>query len=242
MVQARPNTVFQGTETQYYTEELIRKTNIPYTFFRNSMYMEAIPELIGDALQTNEIRYPSGNGKVSFVSRADIEVFREELISYPMPVKAVDLLISMANGIKAGEFSYVDNTLEKLLGRKSFDLNGYIKVNLFTNFKSAPENMNGIEAGHLPMGIIGAPFQGIAFAKNGFVVDRPFRHFNVSFNIECDMDTAVRRNIFPCPDPGFLLIYSVSSPHSQMGDRFGRFIRKGHGLVKFFPEEFFFTA
>ncbi|WP_115171441.1 NmrA family NAD(P)-binding protein [Sphingobacterium spiritivorum] len=177
MVQARPNTIFQGTQTHNHTEELIRTTKIPYTFFRNSMYMEAIPELIGNALQTNEIRYPSGSGKVSFVSRTDIaeaitnvltesthdnkayEItgstaysfaelakaisaeksinvnhtdisdmdFREELISYQMPVEVVDLLVSMANGIKAGEFSYIDSTLEKLLGRKSLDLNEFIK-------------------------------------------------------------------------------------------------------------------
>jgi NAD(P)H dehydrogenase (quinone) len=177
MVQARPNTIFQGTETQYHTEELIKKTKIPYTFFRNSMYMEAIPELIGYAFQTGEIRYPSGNGKVSFVSRADIaeaianvltervhdnqiyeitgntaysfaelaqlinteksitvnhtdisdKVFREELISYQMPIEVADLLVSMANGIKTGEFSHIDNTLEKLLGRKPLALNEYIK-------------------------------------------------------------------------------------------------------------------
>ncbi len=72
MVQVRPNTIFQETETQYHTEELITKTKISYTFFRNSMYMEAISELIGYAFQTCEIRYPSGNGKVSFVSRTDI--------------------------------------------------------------------------------------------------------------------------------------------------------------------------
>lgn len=177
MVQARPNTIFQGTETQYHTEELIKKSKIPYTFFRNSMYMEAIPELIGNALQTNEIRYPSGSGKVSFVSRTDIaeaianvltenthenqtyeitgssaysfgelaqlinsekgiglnhtditdEVFRDELISYQMPIEVVDLLVSMANGIKAGEFSLTADTLEKLLGRKSRGLNEYVK-------------------------------------------------------------------------------------------------------------------
>lgn len=177
MVQARPNTIFQGTETQYHTEELIKKTKIPYTFFRNSMYMEAIPELIGYAFQTGEIRYPSGNGKVSFVSRTDIaealanvltesvhdnqiyEItgntaysfaelaqlinaekkmniqhidivdtdFKEELISHQIPVEVADLLASMANGIKSGEFSYIDNTLEKLLGRKPSDLNEYLK-------------------------------------------------------------------------------------------------------------------
>lgn len=177
MVQARPGTVFQGTATQYHTEELIRKTKVPYTFFRNSMYMEAIPQLIGNALQTGEIRYPSGSGKVSFVSRADIaeaianvltenahenqtyeitgsaaysfdelarlisaerrmniqhidvsdRAFREELISYEIPVEVVDLLVSMANGIKAGEFSHIDNTLAKLLGRKPLDLSEYIQ-------------------------------------------------------------------------------------------------------------------
>lgn len=174
MVQARPKTIFQGTETQYHTEELIKKTKIPYTFFRNSMYMEAIPELIGNALQTNEIRYPSGNGKVSFVSRTDIaeaianvltehrhqsqtyEItgngaytfdelaklinpklkhidiadsdYKEELISYQIPLAIVELLVSMANGIKAGEFSYTFNTLEKLLGRKPLDLVEYVKI------------------------------------------------------------------------------------------------------------------
>ncbi|MDR7130856.1 NAD(P)H dehydrogenase (quinone) [Algoriphagus sp. 4150] len=173
MVQAWPNPIFQGTETQYHTEELIKKTKIPYMFFRNSMYMEAIPELIGNALQTNEIRYPSGSGKVSFVSREDIAeaianvltenthenqtyeitghraytfdelakliradmkhidiadtIFKEELIGCQMPMEVVDLLVSMANGIKAGEFSFVDNTLGKLLGRTPSGLSEYVK-------------------------------------------------------------------------------------------------------------------
>lgn len=174
MVQARPKTIFQGTEIQYHTEDLIKKTKIPYTFFRNSMYMEAIPELIGNALQTNEIRYPSGNGKVSFVSRTDIaeaianvltesthqnqtyEItgnraytfaelakllnaemkhidigitdFKEELISSQMPKEVVDLLVSMAKGINAGEFSYTSDTLERLLGRKPLELNEFVKA------------------------------------------------------------------------------------------------------------------
>ncbi|MFD2034083.1 SDR family oxidoreductase [Belliella marina] len=179
MVQARPNTIFQGTAAQFHTEELIRKTGIPYTFFRNNMYMEAIPGLIGYALETGEIRYPSGNGKVGYASRQDIaeaiakvltagnnmhenktyeitgseawsfrdlaqiiseekgltikhldisdETFRMELNSYQLPIQVVDLLVSMANAIKAGEFSHTENTLGKLLGRKPMDLTAYIK-------------------------------------------------------------------------------------------------------------------
>lgn len=54
-------------------------------------------------------------------------IFREQLISYQMPVEVADLLVSMANAIKAGEFSLTENTLEKLLGRKSLSLNEYVK-------------------------------------------------------------------------------------------------------------------
>lgn len=178
MVQTQANRIFEGTKTSYETEKLIKGTKIPYSFLRNSMYMEAIPELIGDALQSGEIRYPSGEGKISFVSRMDIaeaivkvltesthdnqiyeitgnkaysfdelakliftekgipvqhsniseEFFRKELTSYRMPPEIVNLLVSMANGIKIGEFSYVDNTLEKLLGRKPLILNEFIKI------------------------------------------------------------------------------------------------------------------
>lgn len=177
MVKAKPDSIFQGTATQYHTEELIRASKIPYTFFRNSMYMEAIPELIGDALETGEIRYPSGNGKISFVSRQDIAesianvltenghenktyeitgshaytftevanilsilknkkichsdipepAFRSELVDYQMSLQVVDLLVSMAKGIKAGEFSYTADTLEKLLKRKPLSLDEFLK-------------------------------------------------------------------------------------------------------------------
>lgn len=169
----KSNAKFLATQLAFSTEKEIMKSGIHYTFFRNSMYMEAIPELIGNALQTNEIRYPSGSGNVSFVSRNDIAeaianvlsenshqnrtfeitgyssytfdelarmisagmkhidisdtVFKEELKSYGMPVEVVDLLVSMANGIKSGEFSYIHNTLEKLLGRKPLDLKDYLK-------------------------------------------------------------------------------------------------------------------
>tara|TARA_B100000929_G_C15310245_1_gene353580 strand:+ start:33 stop:458 length:426 start_codon:yes stop_codon:yes gene_type:complete len=139
--------------------------------------METIPELIGNAFQTGEIRYPSGNGKVSFVSRIEIAealsivmtensrqnqvyeitgntaysfadlaqiinaekkmdiqhidisdaIFKEELIGYQMPMEVVELMVSMAKGIKVGEFSYTSNTLEKLIDRKPLSLKEFIK-------------------------------------------------------------------------------------------------------------------
>lgn len=174
MVQANPKAIFQGTATQYNTEELIRETKIPYTIFRNSMYMEAIPELIGDAIETNAICYPSGDGRVSFVSRNDIaealanalsdnehknkiyeitgekaytfselakfinpkiyhhdieaSAYKDVLINYQLPIEVVDLLISMANGIRAGEFSHTSDDLRRLLGREALSLPEYLKT------------------------------------------------------------------------------------------------------------------
>ncbi|TCC91038.1 SDR family oxidoreductase [Pedobacter hiemivivus] len=54
------------------TEEAIINSKISYTFFRNSLYMETIPQFIGNALQDGHIYFPAGAGKVSFVSREDI--------------------------------------------------------------------------------------------------------------------------------------------------------------------------
>lgn len=171
------NAHFMATQQAIATEKAILASGLNYTFFRNSLYMELIPALVGDAMETKEIRYPSGDGKVSFVSRSDIaegianiitrgdngnqifeitgdkaysfaelaqlistvtrnvkinhtdiseKVFKDGLTSFQLPVDIVDLLVSMANGIKSGEFSYVDKALEELLDRKPLSLADYI--------------------------------------------------------------------------------------------------------------------
>jgi len=54
------------------TEEAIRNSGMQFTFFRNSMYMETIPQFIGEAMETGQIYYPGGDAKISFVLRVDI--------------------------------------------------------------------------------------------------------------------------------------------------------------------------
>lgn len=63
---------FMAANTCLHTEQLILKSGIPYTIFRNSMYMETIPLFIGNGLYDGQIYYPAGNGKISFVSREEI--------------------------------------------------------------------------------------------------------------------------------------------------------------------------
>ncbi|RFA25517.1 hypothetical protein CAI21_18955 [Alkalilimnicola ehrlichii] len=69
---ARPDARFMGTCQAAHTEAAIIKSGLEYTFFRNSLYLELIPELAGDADRTGVLQYPAGDGKVSFVSRQDI--------------------------------------------------------------------------------------------------------------------------------------------------------------------------
>jgi NAD(P)H dehydrogenase (quinone) len=66
------NALFVGTKQAFGTEEAILRAGIPYTFFRNSLYMETIPDLIGSALKTGQLFYPAGAQRISFVSREDI--------------------------------------------------------------------------------------------------------------------------------------------------------------------------
>lgn len=170
--------IFFGSQTNQHTENAIRASGLAYTFFRNSMYMETIPQFIGSAMEDGQIFYPAGDGKVSFVARTDIaealanvlaagknhinatyditgngaysfsdiatllaaekglpasytdipaSAFRDELVKLDMPPIAVDFYLSMADSVKAGEFSHVDSALEGLLQRKRVVLKDYVK-------------------------------------------------------------------------------------------------------------------
>ncbi|MBE7177536.1 MAG: SDR family oxidoreductase [Mucilaginibacter polytrichastri] len=66
------NAAFYSTRQCLHTERLIRESGIPFTFFRNSLYMETIPLFTGDAAESGTIYLPAGDGCVSFVYRPDI--------------------------------------------------------------------------------------------------------------------------------------------------------------------------
>jgi len=171
-----PASHFFAVQQCLQTERAIVSSGIAYTFLRNSLYMETIPQFIGNALQEGNIYFPAGTGKVSFVYRDDIAealsnvltedqhhyktyevtgaepfsfsdianllgieknleinyidipeaVLKDELIKSGMPEQECDWFLSLAQSIKADEFSYVDGTLEKLIRRKPITLNKYL--------------------------------------------------------------------------------------------------------------------
>lgn len=83
---------------------------VSYTF-------EAIAQVLG------QIK----NLDANYVSISD-ELFQEELAKAEMPIAEIEFYLSMARSIRAGEFTFVDDSLEKLLGRKRKTLTDYLKA------------------------------------------------------------------------------------------------------------------
>ena len=55
------------------TEDCILKSGLNYTFFRNILYMDTIPQFIGGNIALEKgIFLPAGNGKVSFALRSEM--------------------------------------------------------------------------------------------------------------------------------------------------------------------------
>src|SRR5690606_8055541 len=63
---------FAASPGHFHTEALIRDAGIPYTFFRNNLYLDIIPFVFGEALQTGTLAHNGGNGRIGFIAREDI--------------------------------------------------------------------------------------------------------------------------------------------------------------------------
>jgi NAD(P)H dehydrogenase (quinone) len=63
---------FAGSPSHFQTEALIRESGITHTFFRNNLYLDIVPFMFGEALQTGVLEHNSGRGRIGFISRDDI--------------------------------------------------------------------------------------------------------------------------------------------------------------------------
>ncbi len=54
------------------TDATIKESGIPYTIFKDNLYMELLPLLFGESVLETGIYLPAGEGKVAYVTRADI--------------------------------------------------------------------------------------------------------------------------------------------------------------------------
>lgn len=58
--------------SHFETEEHIKDSSLAYTFLRNTMYAEALPIIIGSALNEGVIALSGGSGRAPYASRADM--------------------------------------------------------------------------------------------------------------------------------------------------------------------------
>lgn len=58
--------------SHFQTEEYLIQSGLNYTILRNTMYADAIPEIIGNVIETKSIRLPGGEGKVPYVLRNEM--------------------------------------------------------------------------------------------------------------------------------------------------------------------------
>jgi NAD(P)H dehydrogenase (quinone) len=66
---AAADATFTFARDHFHTEELIRATGIPFTFLRSSIYLDFIPQMVGD---DGVIKGPAGDGRVAPVARDDL--------------------------------------------------------------------------------------------------------------------------------------------------------------------------
>lgn len=64
--------VFAASPGHYLTEKGIRDAGMSYTFFRNNLYMDLVPAIIGDAAETGTLYFAAGDQRAGFVLREDI--------------------------------------------------------------------------------------------------------------------------------------------------------------------------
>jgi NAD(P)H dehydrogenase (quinone) len=113
-VKAKPDPYFKLTIDHYETEIYLKDSGLTYTIFRNAFYMDELPGMIGDALQTGKIYYPAGNGQVSFALRDDlVEASINVITGTGYENKTLDL-----DADTGYSFYDIADTLTEVIGKK----------------------------------------------------------------------------------------------------------------------------
>ena len=69
--------------SHFQTEDYLKQSGIKYTILRNTMYAEAIPQIIGEQALDTGIQLAGGDGKVPYVLRAELGEATANLLIQP---------------------------------------------------------------------------------------------------------------------------------------------------------------
>ncbi|MFF9774269.1 SDR family oxidoreductase [Streptomyces sp. NPDC013978] len=77
---AAPDATFTLARDHFHTEQHIRASGLAYTFLRDNLYAEFVPDLVGE---DGVIRGPAGSGRAAFVAQDDIADAAAAVLSRP---------------------------------------------------------------------------------------------------------------------------------------------------------------
>jgi NAD(P)H dehydrogenase (quinone) len=73
IVNPSPESAFNASPSHFGTEEYLRASGLAYTVFRNTLYLDIIPMLVGEGtLPSGKLYSSAGDGKVSYGLRAEM--------------------------------------------------------------------------------------------------------------------------------------------------------------------------
>lgn len=101
-------------EGHFQTEEYINASGLPYTLFRNVLYMDAIPQFVGgDAVVERGIYVPAGQGRVALALRSEMG----EAIANALAKTGEGNITYQLTGYESYSFYDVATALTNLLGK-----------------------------------------------------------------------------------------------------------------------------
>jgi len=109
---AAPEATFTLARHHYGTEEHIKASGMDWTFLRDNIYLDFLPEMVG---VDGVIRGPAGDGLLAAVSRDDVAASAAEVLA--RPGAHVGMTYDLT-GQEALSMSAVAETMSSVLGRK----------------------------------------------------------------------------------------------------------------------------
>jgi NAD(P)H dehydrogenase (quinone) len=97
----------------FQTEDIIKTSGLNYTIFRNVLYMDAIPQFVGEHVLSTGISLPAGEGKLPFALRSEMG----EGIANALVTSDCNNRIYTFTGSKSYSFADIASTLTNLSGK-----------------------------------------------------------------------------------------------------------------------------
>jgi NAD(P)H dehydrogenase (quinone) len=97
----------------FQTEDYIKASGLPYVFFRNVLYLDALLQFLGPQVLTTGIHLPAGSGKVAYALRSEMG----EAIANVLLASNCDHKIYSFTGSEAYSFFDVATALARLFGK-----------------------------------------------------------------------------------------------------------------------------